>query len=369
MKRKREGKRVVRWGLLLHILFLICLVIWQLPNDFPREASRFFQHEYENGLTLRENRFYADFFALEANQDLSVRRLTDPIEFYATERTEEIVAGFDYFANARARMGFENQEYFSAQVGPRYGARLGWIALDSITVERVVEDPGSVMPYLPSLPDWFLYDARATVGELSLKNFRNYVIYFNLTDDILAFALEGLGHPIAPTVYTEQLLAPMNQLLWNDEPQLRKVFEIFVEYVEAPGGMWRWENDSNGRDGEEILSDVRGIVLAHGFSAENQITVEWVWENPRLAFEFAQDLPQIFSVFFHFYLQIVSQHDVGSYPLLLDDEDLQTLIDTVKALRRMGGDLWRVKSSNIYFMHADYVTRQIDQEMQWRRGW
>ena len=76
-----------------------------------------FARPYSNGLTLRQNRFYAEFFALEANQDLSARRLTEPIEFFATERTEEIVAGFGYFANARIRMGFENYEYFSAQVG------------------------------------------------------------------------------------------------------------------------------------------------------------------------------------------------------------------------------------------------------------
>ena len=345
---KRKYKIISICALCAALIALLVLMFWS--------------HEYENGLTLRQNRFYAEFFALETNQDLSARRLTEPIEFFATERTEEIVAGMWYFSADSPRMGVENaQDAFDAwreqdtflnflqrvfhgvADEPTQLRDIWW---GNITVERVVDEPQSIFPYVTHLPEWFLNNVRAMVGELTLKDYMHYVIYFDLTDELDAFLLDWADHPIAPTGDTELILELMNQLLWG-ELNLAPHYQELDHFVNN-----RWLRDSFGWSHTyfgDVLLDARIIANTHGFSAENQITVEWVWENPRLALEFARDLPVAFSRFVQIHPLLSPYHDRGKYSMPLAERNM------LRAF--VGGPMsdWEViMMGNILFMHGNH---------------
>jgi len=278
-------------------------VIASLVLVLPFESA----HVYSNGLTLEENRLYAEVFRLESNQDLNAPQLTEPIVFSATPQTEEVILAFNYFGHMSVQL--TAWEFGAAQERresgralsrsrnralerfPRYEMPEHERAFDiGFTVEWVLEYPQSAVSFILEFSEDMLNRPTQTVGELTFLEYMQYVIYFDLVPDFYLeasdhsrpqyrdahptfteFYLTGNSSSIAPTGMTHRILERLNYLLW-EEPSRRH------EQIEE-------------RHGYQILPETRNIAESFGFSMENPITVEWVLEYPDRALALAREMP------------------------------------------------------------------------------
>lgn len=302
---KRKYKVIIILGLYSMLtLGMVAIMLTIQGFDFSLIAPSF-SHRYSNGLTFEENRLYAEVFRLEHNQNFDNGRLAEPVELFATPETEDVISALRYFRSTPPMLGWilsiETNEDI-AETNRRFNLNRRLFretAEFDLSAEWVLENPRSAVYFIQILPEDVVRRATEMVGELTLKQYINYAIYYDLASDYKALFLNGSAYLIAPTENTRIILELINQLLWDSTQEISLEFEQYISDMSPLAYERKYGHDDFGPNFEAILSAARSQAYRFGFSAENEITIEWIIEEPYLAFQFSRDLPRAFSRFIH----------------------------------------------------------------------